>query len=388
MSLKEESKKMAGTIVKRSRKTAKGQERYAICLSWRGKKHWIYSDKKGVPLASETQTLYLQHDLDVEIANHTFDPANYVKAEVARYRYEILLENFLEDKRREIAPSYQANYKRMVEEAQEFFQDKDVRELRKVDLLDYLKHLRNKGIGEKTQKNYLDLLRVFVSWCRDRDIKVDGIVSWPKVEVPEPKWQWLDQEAQQKILDAVPTNDHMAYMALMLMGIRPGELRALKVKDVNPGTQTVTISATFSGNVYRERRKGRRAKAVTVPIHPLLVTHIDDRVKNYLPEAWLFPNPRTGRPYNQHALTRRWKATLEKLGAQKVRLYDGTRHSFASQLINEGVPQDQVRDLMGHSTSKMTERYAHRNASALRSPLEKLWLSKVCPIDVKAKKLA
>lgn len=36
-----------------------------------------------------------------------------------------------------------------------------------------------------------------------------------------------------------------------------------------------------------------------------------------------------------------------------------TPHTFASWLVSNGVPLAEVRDLLGHSTIEMTERYAH-----------------------------
>lgn len=35
------------------------------------------------------------------------------------------------------------------------------------------------------------------------------------------------------------------------------------------------------------------------------------------------------------------------------------RHSCASLLINMGVPLEVIRDILGHTTVKTTERYAH-----------------------------
>ena len=40
------------------------------------------------------------------------------------------------------------------------------------------------------------------------------------------------------------------------------------------------------------------------------------------------------------------------------RLYD-LRHTFASWLVQEGVDLYRIKDLMGHSSVVMTERYAH-----------------------------
>lgn len=62
-----------------------------------------------------------------------------------------------------------------------------------------------------------------------------------------------------------------------------------------------------------------------------------------------------------------WDNVREKIGQSKsIRLYDATRHSMASQLVNKGVPLLSVRDLLGHSNTKMTERYAHVDLEKLK----------------------
>ncbi|MDR1062420.1 MAG: tyrosine-type recombinase/integrase [Azoarcus sp.] len=44
----------------------------------------------------------------------------------------------------------------------------------------------------------------------------------------------------------------------------------------------------------------------------------------------------------------------------------GHRHTCASWLVSAGQPLHVVRDLLGHSTIKMTERYAHLAPETVR----------------------
>jgi len=65
---------------------------------------------------------------------------------------------------------------------------------------------------------------------------------------------------------------------------------------------------------------------------------------------------------------------------RRLTLYNATRHSFASNLVNQGVPLDRIQVEMGHSSEKMTRRYAHLNLDQRRADLQKLSLKKVSTI--------
>ncbi|BBO18686.1 conserved hypothetical protein [Candidatus Brocadia pituitae] len=124
-----------------------------------------------------------------------------------------------------------------------------------------------------------------------------------------------------------------------------------------------------------ERRKGRNAKTVTIPIHPELFAYVKSRVENNLPGAYLFVNLKTGQHYSEDKLRNIWDDVREEIGLSKsIRLYDATRHSVASQLVNKGVPLLSVPRLLGHSNTKMTERYAHTDLEKLKVDITNLSL--------------
>jgi site-specific recombinase XerD len=65
-----------------------------------------------------------------------------------------------------------------------------------------------------------------------------------------------------------------------------------------------------------------------------------------------------GRPLLLWQLHERLEMVCRLAGLRKVRWHD-LRHSFASQLVAEGVPLRQVQAWLGHSTIHMTMRYSH-----------------------------
>ena len=91
-------------------------------------------------------------------------------------------------------------------------------------------------------------------------------------------------------------------------------------------------------------------------------THINDT---------LIEHPSTATPSNRHSIRFSWQGWWETDGHQEtlfkckntsrlddVRFHD-LRHTFASHLVMAGVDLTTVKELLGHKSTKMTERYSH-----------------------------
>ena len=77
-----------------------------------------------------------------------------------------------------------------------------------------------------------------------------------------------------------------------------------------------------------------------------------------------------------------WDGVKKRAGIVKsFRLYDASRHSFGSELIDKGANPYRVSKLMGHSSIKTTEKYyLHNDIKSLRTDLEKLSLKNVAAV--------
>lgn len=60
-----------------------------------------------------------------------------------------------------------------------------------------------------------------------------------------------------------------------------------------------------------------------------------------------------------------WTRLRNKAGLPHLRLHD-LRHSYASFLVNSGRTLYEVQQILGHSDSKVTERYAHLSSKTLQ----------------------
>ncbi|MEA3643041.1 MAG: tyrosine-type recombinase/integrase [Lamprobacter sp.] len=78
--------------------------------------------------------------------------------------------------------------------------------------------------------------------------------------------------------------------------------------------------------------------------------------------AYLFPNPKTGKPFL--TIFNSWNTARCQAGLGDVRIHD-LRHSFASFVINQGHSLYEVQKLLGHTQVKTTQRYAHLSHDSL-----------------------
>lgn len=77
--------------------------------------------------------------------------------------------------------------------------------------------------------------------------------------------------------------------------------------------------------------------------------------------GFVFRNQK-GRPYTAD-ISRIWNEARDKVGAPKVTLNQGTRHSFATQHLDQ---LDLVRVVLGHTRTDMTRRYQGLNLAKIK----------------------
>ena len=76
-----------------------------------------------------------------------------------------------------------------------------------------------------------------------------------------------------------------------------------------------------------------------------------------------------GHLYGENGLGKLWR-TARKDISDNVTLYQGTRHSIASQMTNNGATLNVISELLGHSDIRMTRRYSHIGIATLRNVMQ------------------
>ena len=132
---------------------------------------------------------------------------------------------------------------------------------------------------------------------------------------------------------------------LLSTGARLNEALKAEWKDIDRKGRTWTIPI--------RNAKSKRVRRVPLSDAALRVL---DKLRTEGRSPYLFVSPRTGERLTEIAKV--WDRIRRKAEMPDLRLHD-LRHTYASLLVNAGVPIYEVKEILGHSDIKITERYSH-----------------------------
>jgi len=161
----------------------------------------------------------------------------------------------------------------------------------------------------------------------------------------------------------------------------PNKVETARLLSDMAGAMTVhKETRTYTGNrlnpVLRGTKTGKPKRLpVSEDLRGWIERHVDRTGR--LQRAPLFPNPRTGNRWPHKALYRVWNRAVAAAGLPHIGLYEGTKHSFATDAIRRGVPERHLQRFLGHASVMSTRRYARLADNAmlevLRNPVKPAW---------------
>jgi integrase len=182
--------------------------------------------------------------------------------------------------------------------------------------------------------------------------------------------RFLTLEDFNRLYDAMPTYRDRALVALLAgTGTRWGEGVGVQLPRLNLRRGVLRVAEVWDNAMSRVKPypKGRKIRDVPVPdwVVDELVPIVDDRTKGLL-----FDTGNGRPPIASNWRQRVWVPAVEHAKIGHVRIHD-LRHTYASWLIQDGIPLAEVGRLMGHVSPVTTQRYAHLaeqdNARILRA---------------------
>jgi integrase len=208
----------------------------------------------------------------------------------------------------------------------------------------------------------ISLAKTVLDFAIDRELyKKDNIAR--KVKIPKydgNRTRFLSIEEAQKLLNILKERDkqvHNMTLFSMYTGARRGEIFSLCWEHINFDTKFMTFFDT------------KNKKTRHVPLLPEVEEMLKD-LKKPGDRGFVFKT-KDGKKFEN--LPHIFFIMVEKVGLndgitdprQRV-VFHTLRHSYASWLVMHGADLFAVKELMGHSSTAMTERYSHLSPEHLK----------------------
>jgi integrase len=171
--------------------------------------------------------------------------------------------------------------------------------------------------------------------------------------------RYASPEEAEALIAAVPLRDRAVWATAMYAGLRLGELRALRVDDVDLASGVIRVERGWdpsAGAIELKSRAGRRKVPIAAILRDYLTEH---RGRSDREGAELIFGRSAQSPFVPNRLQERADAGWTEAGLERVTPH-ACRHTFASLMIAAGVNAKALSTFMGHANISITlDLYGH-----------------------------
>jgi integrase len=256
-----------------------------------------------------------------------------------------------------------------------------VGELKTLHVEQMLAALEARGLSASTRRNARQVLGTALTYAQRHGLVVQNVARLS--EAPPNTRAKIDDTLTDAELAAIlegPTDDRLHAMAVvcLLLGLRSGEVRALRWSDIDFDAGVVRVDAALTDGRVRATTKTANANR-NLPIPSVVAAALKKHRKLQAAEALKAPvwhndegyvfTTTIGTPLDRHNALRWWKRLCEQAGIPPRRLH-AARHTAATWLLQQGVPLEVVSAVLGHASLSITaDIYAEVRSDAMRSAL-------------------
>ncbi len=218
--------------------------------------------------------------------------------------------------------------------------------------------LQKNGHNAKGINVIFGVLRGIVnSALRDDLLEKDPLRHYRALKEPPRGDVFLTKEEIQLLLDANRNEECFGTLLLALnTGMRKGELAGLCWDSINFDNRLLEIKRSRDIHGLVDRLKTFSSRRY-VPMNSILYLYLSELKKNASGDLILVN--KKGEPISSHHTYRWFKEALVRAGIDKKIRFHDLRHTYASQFMMNGGNLYDLQKILGHTDSKMTQRYAH-----------------------------
>jgi integrase len=148
----------------------------------------------------------------------------------------------------------------------------------------------------------------------------------------------------------------------VLTGMRRGEILNLQWQDVDIDRKLVFIQSSPTFRVKCGKKR-------VIPLNTIAVRLLETKTGKEKSEYVFALN---GKKLSEHHVSHRFKYYVDEAKLSDKLHFHSLRHTFASWLVQDGVPLFEIQKLLGHSDISTTQVYAHLLPENLHSTVNRL----------------
>lgn len=232
----------------------------------------------------------------------------------------------------------------------------------------YVQARRGEGVADATINRELALLSSAIGHVnRELELTLPNPVKGRLLKEPEGRTRWITREEAERLIEAAGQARRVPFLAdfitvALYTGCRKEELMGLEWARVDLSANLLRLDAEHT------KAGKRRSVPLCDTARAALIRRAAFRAAHCPDAPWVFVYSDGHRTRDiRHA----FRVACEQAGISDFRIHD-LRHTCAAWLVTAGAPLAEIRDILGHSTVMMTERYAHLSPENLRTALARL----------------
>lgn len=217
------------------------------------------------------------------------------------------------------------------------------------ELVERIKRLRMKdGVSPRTVNATLQCVRSVMRTAKDLDW-IESLPSFKLLSEPKRRIRFLSVEEETRLLHVLPEHLKQMVRFSLATGLRKSNVTGLTWSQVDVSRKCAWIHPD----------QAKAGNAIPVPLNSEALTIIREQMGKHLTHVFSFK----GEPVEEPA-GRAWRNALVTAKIDNFRWHD-LRHTWASRLIQKGVPLHALMEMGGWTDVDMVRKYAHFSSSHL-----------------------
>jgi excisionase family DNA binding protein len=267
---------------------------------------------------------------------------------------QIYLEDYMKTTRR----NFQSDAYRLSQLCS-YFKDTDLRTITPLMIERFRKSRLKAGNTKSTTNRYLALVKRIFNVAMEENYTAENPVQKVRFysEKDNLRERILTEAEERKLMETCSETLSPIITVALNTGMRKGEILNLQWSRIDFKARRIRIEKTKSGKVR------------FIPINDVLFHELNRLRKMDGQSPFLFFNSETGKPYLD--MKKGFKAACRRAKIKGLRFHD-LRHTFATRLVAKGVDIETIKELLGHYSITVTQRYTHSNDDRKKKAVELL----------------